>query len=116
MLFVLRLIGSLLLLVQIAGCDSSAIEVEVANSSGTRIEKVQIGLCGDDYEVAGLEVGEVKAISVEVHCESHFSVSVMTKDGSTIAQDIGYVTPGLPMDNRIAIHRTSIDFEARPPR
>jgi hypothetical protein len=97
----------------LAGCTSPHGELTITNLTDSVIAPLTIDVCGQRFAFENVPAGEYRQIEYKVSCESHYSVSAMFPDGKHMAEQIGYVTPGLAMSHRIVIKRDGIVFEVR---
>lgn len=107
------------LLVLFAVCSLTAMSllrrnqgtVTVINVSSLSLDKVNILICNQRFELSKIKPGEKQRINFKVTSDSHYEVSVQFVSGKKMKQNVGYITNGINYEDNLIIKDNEIIIE-----
>lgn len=88
-------------------------ELEVENKSNFILETVDIKLCEKGQQIKRLEPGKSGSVKFDNLGECHYSVNVSFEGGKSLTAEIGYITSGSNVRDKIFVEENQI-VETKP--
>ena len=86
------------------------IECTVVNNSTEVLERVAVTVFGHTYGAEGLPPGASFTFTFDAHGDDHYHVVAQPASGNRLVSDVGYVTTGLQLKDRIEIRADEVRF------
>jgi hypothetical protein len=87
-------------------------QVTFINDTNSNIDVLDVDVCSQHFSFKNVPARKSRMINYKVTCESAYNVSVIFNGGKSVSQNIGYVTPGLGIDDVVLIRADNMAIQA----
>lgn len=87
--------------------------VTIINQSSEDIENGEIKMCGQSFDLPGLSLHEKFEISYKNFSDCHYLISIKFSSGKEIEEEIGYITSGVTLKDRILVGDATFSIERK---
>lgn len=95
----------------IYGCSKNWADVQVENSSGLKVKKLDVVLGTVEKTEANLPPNEKVDFRFRITTDAHYVVNAELEDGKVLKGGVGYVTPGMDSRDVIVITRKGVELK-----
>jgi hypothetical protein len=88
-------------------------EVAIVNAATERIKAGNLIIGGHRLEFESLKTGEKVVFRVEANTDSSYEITVIFESGRELSGRVGYLSPGLVLDDLITIKDDDISYSTK---
>ncbi len=97
----------------VCSCDAQpeVSTVVIINQSSKKIESGTLEVCGQSFKLPILSIQEEFEINYENFSDCHYSINIKFSSGKEIKEELGYITKGFALKDRILVGDKTVAIE-----